>query len=63
MVFDKKGLMEMTDSRYHNHELKSLVFKENGKFSWGIVFYDSTKNKTIEKELRRQLKKAQENES
>jgi hypothetical protein len=37
------------------HEIKSLVVKEKNKegkeVTWGVVFYDSVKNKTFEKEL------------
>ena len=46
------------------HEIKSLVFKEKNKegkeIKWGIVFYDSVKNKTFEKELIAQFKKYKE---
>jgi hypothetical protein len=43
------------------HEIKSLVFKEKNKegkeITWGIVFYDSIKNKTFEKKLVEEFKK------
>jgi hypothetical protein len=49
----------MNDSRYHNYELKSLVVKEKNQTTWAMVCYDSTKDKSMEKELKRQLRKAQ----
>lgn len=43
------------------HEIKSLVVKEKNKegkeVTWGVVFYDSVKNKTFEKQLVAQFKK------
>jgi hypothetical protein len=51
----------MNKKKTHTHELKSIVIKEEGT-TWGIVFYDNVKHKTIEKELKRQLKKAMNNE-
>ena len=52
----------MTDSRYHNYELKSLIVKEKNQPIWSMVCYDSIKNKSMENEFKKQLKKYKKNE-
>jgi hypothetical protein len=52
----------MTDSRYHNYELKSFVVKEKDQSIWAMVCYDSIKNKSMENEFKKQLKKYKKNE-
>jgi hypothetical protein len=50
----------MTDPRYHNHKIKSLVGNDKNEMGkdqkWGIVFYDSTKTHAMEKEIKGLLK-------
>ena len=57
-----EGIREMTDSRYHNYELKSFVVKEKDQSIWAMVCYDSIKNKSMENEFKKQLKKYKKNE-
>jgi hypothetical protein len=56
----------MTDKRYNQYAIKSLIVKDKDELgeetTWGIVFYDSVKNKSVEKELKKLLREAQKNE-
>jgi hypothetical protein len=51
----------MTDPRYHNPKIKSLVGNDKNEMGkdqrWGIVFYDSTKTNAMEKEIKELLKR------